>query len=40
MYETGSGGIGALVIEVENDGGTVPPNWRLYRLTGNKQEGG
>ncbi|MFE4498547.1 ArnT family glycosyltransferase [Rhodococcus sp. NPDC056743] len=40
MYETGSGGIGALVIEVENDGGTVPPAWRLYRLTGNHQSGG
>lgn len=40
MYETGSGGIGALVIEVENDGGTVPPAWRLYRVTGNQQSGG
>ena len=40
MYETGSGGIGALVIEVENDGGTEPPAWRLYRITGDRQTGG
>ncbi|MDI9915064.1 phospholipid carrier-dependent glycosyltransferase [Rhodococcus sp. IEGM 1379] len=39
MYETGAGGVGALVLEVPNDGGMDPSSWRLYRVTGNQQAG-
>lgn len=40
MFETGSGGVGALVLEMRNDGGTEPEMWRLYRVTGQLTPGG
>lgn len=40
MFETGSGGVGALVLEMHNDGGTEPDMWRLYRVTGQLTPGG
>lgn len=40
MFETGSGGVGALVLEMRNDGGTEPEMWRLYRVTGQLRPGG
>jgi hypothetical protein len=39
MYDTGAGGVGALVLEVPNDGGMDPSAWRLYRVTGERQTG-
>lgn len=40
MYETGSGGVGALVLEMPNDSKAEPENWRLYRVTGQITPGG
>lgn len=40
MFDTGSGGVGALVLEMRNDGGTEPEMWRLYRVTGPLTPGG
>lgn len=36
MFEDGAGGIGALELEIYNDGGSEPTLWRLYAVTGNK----
>ncbi|MGC0365740.1 hypothetical protein ABH922_003724 [Rhodococcus sp. 27YEA15] len=39
MFDTGAGGVGALVLEVPNDGGMAPSSWRLYRATGEPRSG-
>ncbi|PTR25769.1 dolichyl-phosphate-mannose-protein mannosyltransferase [Rhodococcus sp. OK519] len=40
MYENGSSGVGALMLEMPNDSKAEPENWRLYRVTGQITPGG